>query len=305
LFVAWNGQFSYPTGNRTPEKPVVLDDLAAGAALSESVAPQGFFAAALVHSRKRELPPGVGDRDDRIGVPAHPAEPVVSPKPGSLRGGPSTVEPFASVAFGTPFTHTGDVADEFVHTQRRGVDLDPCFTGRCSWHIDTFSRTSRVACGVRQSLAIGGGGTAGQDLSTQCSIANGFDISQYRHVSKSDRPLTDGSGCAIAPLAREPLSGEAAAELAIKLKALSDPMRLRLLSVVASHTGGEACVCDLSAGIELSQPTISHHLKVLRTAGLLDRERRGSWVYYRVVPDALQQLSQLLDADTLTAVSPT
>jgi ArsR family transcriptional regulator len=109
-------------------------------------------------------------------------------------------------------------------------------------------------------------------------------------------PLTDLAGCAIAPLAREPLSGKAAAELAVKLKALSDPVRLRLLSVVASHTGGEACVCDVSVGIELSQPTISHHLKVLRTAGLLERERRGSWVYYRVIGGALQQLSELLGA---------
>ena len=81
------------------------------------------------------------------------------------------------------------------------------------------------------------------------------------------------------------------------LKALSDPVRLRLLSVVASHTGGEACVCDISDGIDLSQPTISHHLKVLRTAGLLDNERRGSWVYYRVVPEALQKLSVVLGAD--------
>lgn len=95
----------------------------------------------------------------------------------------------------------------------------------------------------------------------------------------------------------------AAAELAVKLKALSDPVRLRLMSVVASHDGGEACVCDLSVGIELSQPTISHHLKVLRTAGLLNGERRGSWVYYRVVPDALQQLSQLLGVDTLASMS--
>lgn len=84
------------------------------------------------------------------------------------------------------------------------------------------------------------------------------------------------------------------------LKALSDPVRLRLLSVVASHTGGEACVCDISDGIDLSQPTISHHLKVLRTAGLLDNERRGSWVYYRVVPEALQKLSVILGADSLT-----
>src|SRR6187200_3232605 len=92
------------------------------------------------------------------------------------------------------------------------------------------------------------------------------------------------SGCDVAPLVREPLTAEAATELAGQLKALLDPVRLRLLSVVASHTGGEACVCDLSVGIELSQPTISHHLKILRTAGLLDSERRGSWVYYRVVP---------------------
>jgi ArsR family transcriptional regulator, arsenate/arsenite/antimonite-responsive transcriptional repressor len=101
------------------------------------------------------------------------------------------------------------------------------------------------------------------------------------------------------------LSAEAAVELAMKLKALSDPVRLRLMSVVASHANGEACVCDVSAGIELSQPTISHHLKVLRTAGLLEAERRGSWVYYRVVPLALQQLSLLLDADTSTSVGGT
>jgi ArsR family transcriptional regulator len=101
---------------------------------------------------------------------------------------------------------------------------------------------------------------------------------------------------------REPLSAPAAAELAATLKALADPVRLRLLSVIASHSGGEACVCDLSDGIELGQSTISHHLKVLRTAGLLDRERRGSWVYYRVIPSALQQLSLLLGPDAFTEV---
>ena len=119
-------------------------------------------------------------------------------------------------------------------------------------------------------------------------------------MSKSRLPLIDVSGCDVAPLAREPLSAEGATELAKKLKALSDPGRLRLLSVVASHTGGEACVCDLSVGIDLSQPTISHHLKVLKTAGLLESERRESWVYYRVIPEALQQLSELLAADTLS-----
>jgi ArsR family transcriptional regulator len=120
-------------------------------------------------------------------------------------------------------------------------------------------------------------------------------------MSKSELPVTVASDCVIAPLSREPLSAEAAVELAAKLKALSDPVRLRLLSVVASHAGGEACVCDLSVGIELTQPTISHHLKVLRTAGLLDSQRRGSWVYYRVDPDALQQLSLLLNTESLAA----
>jgi ArsR family transcriptional regulator len=123
-------------------------------------------------------------------------------------------------------------------------------------------------------------------------------------MSKSDLQLTDATGCVIAPLARQPLSPDAATELSIKLKALSDPVRLRLLSVVASHAGGEACVCDLSAGIDLSQPTISHHLKILRTAGLLNSERRGSWVYYRVVSDALQQLSLLLETHTVLTSSP-
>lgn len=119
-------------------------------------------------------------------------------------------------------------------------------------------------------------------------------------MSNPQLPPVTESGCSVAPLVREPLSAEAAIELAAKLKALSDPVRLRLLSVVASHEGGEACVCDLSAGIDLTQPTISHHLKVLRTAGLLDSERRASWVYYRVNQTALQQLSQLLGIDTLS-----
>ncbi|NMN94984.1 metalloregulator ArsR/SmtB family transcription factor [Antrihabitans stalactiti] len=113
-------------------------------------------------------------------------------------------------------------------------------------------------------------------------------------MSNQELLLTDVSGCTVAPLVREPLSADAATELAAKLKALSDPVRLRLLSAIASTATQEACVCDISAGIELSQPTISHHLKVLRQAGLIDSERRGTWVYYRVVPDALQQLSRLL-----------
>ena len=100
-------------------------------------------------------------------------------------------------------------------------------------------------------------------------------------------------GCC-APLAREPLTGEQATDLARVFKAMGDPVRLRLLSLVASHEGGEVCVCDLSEVFELSGPTISHHLKVLREAGLITGERRGTWVYYRIRPEALQLASQVL-----------
>ncbi|MEV0032659.1 metalloregulator ArsR/SmtB family transcription factor [Nocardia sp. NPDC050793] len=116
-------------------------------------------------------------------------------------------------------------------------------------------------------------------------------------MSKSELSLTDvtSPSCEVTPLTREPLTAAAAAELAGIFKALSDPVRLRLLSLIASHAGAEACVCDISDGFDVSQPTISHHLKVLREAGLLSSERRGSWVYYRVEPAALAQLSRLLD----------
>ena len=78
------------------------------------------------------------------------------------------------------------------------------------------------------------------------------------------------------------------------LKALADPVRLRLLSLVASHADGEACVCDLNDAFDLSQPTISHHLKVLHDAGLLDRSKRGVWVYYRIKPEVLAHVGTLL-----------
>ena len=110
-------------------------------------------------------------------------------------------------------------------------------------------------------------------------------------------PFGDGTPCCT-PLIREPLTEDLARHLCRMFKALADPARLRLLSLVASHENGEACVCDISPTFDLSQPTISHHLKVLREAGLLDCERRGSWVFYWVVPTALHQLSSVLgDAD--------
>ncbi|MCY7343466.1 MAG: metalloregulator ArsR/SmtB family transcription factor [Pseudonocardia sp.] len=101
------------------------------------------------------------------------------------------------------------------------------------------------------------------------------------------------------PLAREPLSGAQAVELSRLFKALGDPVRLRLLSLIASHEGGEACVCDLTGVFDLTGPTISHHLKVLRQAGLISGDRRGTWVYYRAEPDALRRLSAVLVPDAV------
>jgi ArsR family transcriptional regulator, arsenate/arsenite/antimonite-responsive transcriptional repressor len=98
------------------------------------------------------------------------------------------------------------------------------------------------------------------------------------------------------PLAHEPMTSQQADQVAPLLKALADPVRLRLMSLVASHQGGEACVCDLSGAFELSQPTISHHLKVLHECGLLDRDKRGVWVYYRARTDALANLAALISA---------
>jgi ArsR family transcriptional regulator, arsenate/arsenite/antimonite-responsive transcriptional repressor len=97
-----------------------------------------------------------------------------------------------------------------------------------------------------------------------------------------------------APLSQGPLSAEQAEQVAPLLKALADPVRLRLMSLVASHPGGEACVCDLSGAFDLSQPTISHHLKVLHESGLLYREKRGVWVYYRARAQALASLGALI-----------
>jgi ArsR family transcriptional regulator len=110
----------------------------------------------------------------------------------------------------------------------------------------------------------------------------------------------DDDACC-APMVREPLGEAAAVDLSRMFKALSDPIRLRLLSLIASYEGGEACVCDLTGPFDVSQPTISHHLKVLREAGLVGSERRGTWVYYWVLPDALAKLSALLQAPAVPA----
>ena len=118
---------------------------------------------------------------------------------------------------------------------------------------------------------------------------------QYLRVSNSELTLTPVQTAACcSPLVSEPLDAVRATAIAPLLKALADPVRLRLLSLVASHADGEACVCDLNDAFELSQPTISHHLKVLHEAGLLSRSKRGVWVYYRVDRDALGALTTLL-----------
>ena len=145
-------------------------------------------------------------------------------------------------------------------------------------------------------------------------LATDIEVCQYRHMPKSLVVLEQagtGACCApgvqvhlpsqqpgqelcCAPLAVGPLTPMQAEQVAPLLKALADPVRLRLMSLVASSQGGEACVCDLTDAFDLSQPTISHHLKVLREAGLIDSERRGTWVYYRVVPAALERMAALL-----------
>ena len=106
-------------------------------------------------------------------------------------------------------------------------------------------------------------------------------------------PIRDLQACC-APITREPLSSENAKRLAASLKALADPARLRILSMVAAHADDEACVCDLIEPLGLSQPTVSHHLKVLVDAGYLDRSKRGTWAYFRLVPGALDSVAELL-----------
>ncbi|MGH3969549.1 MAG: ArsR/SmtB family transcription factor [Mycobacterium sp.] len=103
----------------------------------------------------------------------------------------------------------------------------------------------------------------------------------------------DLSACC-SPTTGAVLDKAAAERLAAVLKALAEPTRLRLVSLIAAHEGAEACVCELTDPVALSQPTVSHHLKVLVDAGLIDREQRGKWAYYRVVPGVLDALAGIL-----------
>jgi len=108
------------------------------------------------------------------------------------------------------------------------------------------------------------------------------------------RPALPLADACCAPLLREPITASQATELARLLKALADPTRLRLVSMVAAHEDGEACVCDLTEPLGLTQPTISHHLKILVDAGIFTRDKRGVWAYYSLVPAALDALAAVL-----------
>ncbi|MFC8619456.1 ArsR/SmtB family transcription factor [Micromonospora purpureochromogenes] len=120
-------------------------------------------------------------------------------------------------------------------------------------------------------------------------------------MSKQALPVVDLQAVACCPpIAASPLDAAQAEVVAPMFKALGDPVRLRLMSMIASVP--EICVCDLTPAFDLSGPTISHHLKVLREAGLVDSERRGTWVWYRVKAEAFRQLGLLLDIPARPAV---
>jgi len=121
-----------------------------------------------------------------------------------------------------------------------------------------------------------------------------IDVCQYVRVTTAPLKLIDSVAASCPPLSAGALDGGEAEALASALKVLADPARLRLLSLIQAQPEGEACVCHLTEPLGLSQPTVSHHLKVLRDAGLVEREQRGSWAYFRVVPDRLRSLVGLL-----------
>lgn len=138
-----------------------------------------------------------------------------------------------------------------------------------------------------------------------------FDASTVVNMWRTVRTMTtslpliatDVGGCC-APVTGGVLAVEDAQRLARMFKALGDPTRVRLLSMIAAHDDGEACVCDLTEPVGLSQPTVSHHMKQLVDAGLVSREQRGRWAYYAIVPETLSMLSNALDTQTLSSAAP-
>ncbi|MFJ8685470.1 ArsR/SmtB family transcription factor [Micromonospora wenchangensis] len=121
-------------------------------------------------------------------------------------------------------------------------------------------------------------------------------------MSRQEVPAAAPPACCT-PMVTAALTDDDATGLARGFKALGDPVRLRLLSLIAARAGGEVCVCELTGAFALTGPTISHHLKVLREAGLIDCQRRGTWVYYWIVPARLAALSRLLDVSALATAS--
>ena len=119
------------------------------------------------------------------------------------------------------------------------------------------------------------------------------EASMHVNMTWMERLIAEFETCC-QPLTEAPLEAADAEVLAEVLSALADPARLRLLSLLAAAPNGECCGCDLTGPLDLSQPTVSHHLKKLAEAGLITGERRGVWTYYRVVPDALSALAQVL-----------
>ena len=125
-----------------------------------------------------------------------------------------------------------------------------------------------------------------------------FDTCQYVPMSMSGLSARDAALGYCTPLAREPITPAQAEGVSRMLKALADPVRLRLMSMILSHEGGEACaMCGLTEGFDLSQSTLSHHLKVLHDAGLVDRDKRGVWVYYKARTEAMDALRTLFSGD--------
>ncbi len=106
-------------------------------------------------------------------------------------------------------------------------------------------------------------------------------------------PLRDLQDCC-APITSEVITESNAESLARSMKALADPVRIRIVSMIAAHANAEACVCDITEPLGLAQPTVSHHLKVLADAGFLERTKRGTWAYYRITPGSLDALSSFL-----------
>ena len=132
-------------------------------------------------------------------------------------------------------------------------------------------------------------------------LVNMMDVAMMAaDVTAEEMTMTEPGLACCTPLTGTPMSAAQAEQVAPLLKALADPVRLRLVSLIAASAGGEACVCDLNDAFDLTQATISHHLKVLHSAGLLDRDKRGVWVYYAVRPGALAAVANLFDTAVLT-----